>query len=152
MNNLEQLTASKNLCEQLVELGINPVSFLWHSVEIVEGKKDEEGNPLFANDVCLLVEPEYKEGENIPAWTKAELDVMIGPVYAKVDLLTDEETTKNMDRYQYAVFFVNKMMLFKNGAEATAHGLIFLLQNKMIDAMEASERYSKLFTPEQKEL
>ena len=85
MNNLEQLTASREICDALVELGIHEIAFMWWL-------KDADSD---AWEVCLVEQPEPFPGMCVPAWTKQELDAMIGPNMPKPDVYTTEEMGNN---------------------------------------------------------
>lgn len=154
MHKLEQLTASRSTCQRLVELGIKPVAYLWHTVEDdMDNPEDSEGNPQLIHDVCLLRNPEYKPGVygNVPAWTKAELDVLIGPeVISKPDLYRKADLGKHTDPYYYPIYYPTILKQYKNGAEASGQLLIWLIENKHITAPEVDEvnnRYEQMFQP-----
>lgn len=83
----------------------------------------------------------------VPAWTKAELDAMIGPNYAKPDLWEEMKQREKAatDPNTYPVFFLQGCSVFENGAQASAHGLIWLLQNDYINPADANDRYRAIF-------
>lgn len=81
----------------------------------------------------------------LPAWTKEELDAMIGPEFPKPDLWRPDKLGKEQDPESYPVYYADKMRIFKRGAEASADALIFLLQNKHVRAYDANQRYTDLF-------
>lgn len=83
--------------------------------------------------------------ETLPAWTKEELDAMIGPEFSKPDFWKPEKLGKEQDPESYPVYYPDKMRIFKKGAEASADALIFLLQNKHVRAYDANQRYTDLF-------
>lgn len=143
MNNLEQLTASRNTCQKLFTLGILPSAFLWWLPE--ENSKPEE--PTF--EVCPVLNP-LPNPECLPAWTKAELDAMIGPAFSpKPDLFTKEQLGgyKLAKPESYPVYFVEKMQVFENGAEASGAALVYLMEGGHITAASANYRLQKVFRP-----
>ena len=140
MNRLEQLTASPKTCERLVNLGVIPLAIIWHLFE-----EDDKGVGQW--DTCLLNEPVYVPEFKIPAWTKAEIDAMIGPDFPKPDFFTREQfgLSKTLDPLTYPVIFPETMQVYQNGAEASANGLAWLIEKKHIKIEDANERYSKRF-------
>lgn len=145
MNNLEQLTANREFAKKLIELGITPKAFFWHLREYDEAKGESW-------DCCILNSPEYVAGVKIPAWTKAEIDVMLGPDFLKPDLYDDDEVkavsgARPFDRDKYPVFMPTNLYETKNGADASAKALIFFIENGNVDPNKCNERYKKLFNP-----
>jgi len=130
--NLAKLTANPAQCKILQGLGINAPSFLCHYFK--------EG--LNAFTAVTVSGTEY---ETVPAWTKEELDCMIGPEFSKPDLWKPDKVGKEQDPESYPVYYPDKMRIFKKGAEASADALIFLLQNKHVRAYDANTRYCDLF-------
>lgn len=150
MSNIKQLVASRSQCEKLVAQGISPVSFFWHVAEDDHTQpNDDEGNPVLMHSVCMLLNPVYQAGiyGTIPAWTKHELEVLMGSEYVKPDLYTANMVTKKTNPNSFPVYFPNKMQEFKNGAEASAEALIFLLQKKLVSVDGANARYAAIFNP-----
>lgn len=149
MNAIAQITASKDICQTLVKLGITPRAFFWH---LKEGDKW---------DVWELEEPVYTEGESVPAWTKEELDIMLGgdhgvPIlpetrYTKVEV-KDEKTVY---RYQYIFYDIKKMYAWERvgktfinpGAQASATILQMALGDNWFTPEEANDRYNQFFKP-----
>lgn len=145
MNRIEQVTNIRDYSTKLIELGITPVAFFWHLREHDEVKGESW-------DCCLLNSPEYVPGVKIPAWTKGELDVMIGSEFMKPDLYSDEEVkelsrAKEFDRDKFPVFMPDVLYETTNGASASARMLIFLLEKNHIDKNKCNERYKKFFKP-----
>lgn len=134
--NLAKLTANPAQCKILQSLGVKAPAFLCHF------KMGE--NPDLQN---WIVGPTRSEAafETLPAWTKEELDAMIGPEYSKPDLWKPDKLSKGQDPETYPVYYPDKMKVFKKGAEASADALIFLLQNKHVHAYDANQRYTDLF-------
>lgn len=145
MNRLEQLTATPQTCERLVNLGINPVAIIWHLFEEDEKAPEQPGKW----DTCLLNEPVYVPEFKIPAWTKAEIDAMIGNDFPKPDFFTKEQfgQSETLDPLHYPLVFPETMKIYTNGAEASAIALTWLIEKKHITAEAANERYSKVFKP-----
>jgi len=131
--NLAKLTANPAQCKILQKLGITAPSFLCHYFK-------EGVNAFTTHSVG-----KFDEYEPVPAWTKEELDAMIGPEYSKPDLWKPDKVGKEQDPESYPVYYPDKMRIFKKGAEASADALIFLLQNKHVRANDANTRYVDLF-------
>ncbi len=134
---LTQLTATPAQCMSLLELGINAPSFL-HHVGMDKNFSRYETKAVDLTDHCGYIPIS-------PAWTKAELDVMIGPEFSKPDLMKPEMVIKEDDETTYPVYYMEKMMGFKNGAQASADALIYLLQKKAVRANDANARYTAVF-------
>lgn len=130
MLNLAMITASRELCEKLVEEGLRPNAFFWHYQDGETWKIAQFKTPDTFNMV--------------PAWTKQELDFMIGNDLPKPDLF-DREKASKQDLDQYPLFTPTKQYTFKNGADASAQALLLLISLQMIDPIKASERHDKHF-------
>lgn len=133
--NLAKLTANPGQCKILQSLGIKAPAFLCH---YKNGSNPEHW-------YVAPSEPPAAAYETLPAWTKEELDAMIGPEFSKPDLWKPDKIGKEQDPESYPVYYPDKMRIFKKGAEASADALIFLLQNKHVRAYDANTRYSDLF-------
>jgi hypothetical protein len=138
MFNLNLLTCSPVQSSRLMALGITPRAFLWHRLD---GPPDG-----LKWKTHQLLKPVLGP-EQVPAWTKAELDAMIGPQYAKPDLWEAEKQREKsaMDPNAYPVFFLHGCEVFENGAQASARGLIWLLENEYIKSTDANDRYRGVF-------
>lgn len=138
MNSLNRLTCLPNQSAKLLDLGIFPACFLW---QILQGPADN-----LRWRVQQLASPKLGP-EQVPAWTKAELDVFIGPKYAKPDLWQEDKQREKAatDPFTYPVFFLHGCEIFENGAHASARGLIWLLENEFVTAADANERYRAVF-------
>lgn len=138
MNKISILTCLPAQSAKLVELGIQPRSIFWHHLtgpaDAVEWKTQQLLRPVLGP-------------EQVPAWTKAELDAMIGPKFAKPDLWDQAKQREQsaMDPNTYPVFFLHGCEIFENGAQASARGLIWLLQNEFINPADANDRYRAIF-------
>lgn len=130
--NLAKLTAKPTQCKTLQSLGIKAPAFLNH----------HRNGP---NDWVTAPVGTMAGYETLPAWTKEELDAMIGPEFSKPDLWKPDKVGKEQDPESYPVYYPDKMRIFKKGAEASADALIYLLQNKHVRAYDANTRYSDLF-------
>lgn len=138
MKNINLLTCTPQQSAKLLELGINPFCFFWHRLT---GPAD---SVKWVTQQLFRSEP---GPEVVPAWTKHELDVLIGPKYAKPDLWNEAKQREKsaMDPNTFPVFFLHGCEVFENGAQASARGLIWLLENEFINPAEANERYSAIF-------
>lgn len=131
---ISKLVITPAQSRQLLWLGINAPAFLCHY--------KDGANPEHWVTAIVDTQAAY---ETLPAWTKEEIDAMIGPEFSKPDLWKPDEVTKSTDPESYPVYFPNKMKVYKYGAQASADALIFLLQNKHIHANDANSRYVDLF-------
>lgn len=130
---IAKLTASPAQAKILQGLGITVPAFLlhfkvgteWLTMQTPTERMDPDGT--------------------LPAWTKEELDAMIGPEYSKPDLWKPDKVGPKQDPESYPVYYPDKMRVFKRGAEASADALIFLIQNKHVRAYDANTRYVDLF-------
>lgn len=143
MKNLSQITCGPEQAKELVELGITPVAFMWNGFEPAE--KQVEGEPTrMAWAVAVYRKPVFSD-ELVPAWTKQELDAMIGPDIEKPDLFKKDQITKATLPETYPLMLPDKMLTFTNGARASAAALTYLLKVKYIDPVKVNERYLKMF-------
>ncbi len=151
MNPISQITASNQICDELVFLGVKPRAFFWNLKE----------NDIW--DVWEVEEqPEYKKNETVPAWTKEELDVMIGgdivcprlPEQINVKVISARHNEEKVTKYSYEyIFFEPKTMfswqpsqkLFNPGATASAYVLKKAIQQGWIDIELVNERYNQFF-------
>lgn len=142
--NLEQLTLSQQQSEKLVSLGIKAPAFLWHRKHLSdEGAAALKCSPW---ETGLFLRP-VPGPEMLPAWTKAELDAMIGPDLEKPDIYPTHLIGKATDPNTYPIFLPKSLIVFNNGAHASAEALIFLIENQNVDPFKATERYRKMFNP-----
>lgn len=152
MNKLGQLTASLELCNELVDLGVEEIAFLWHTREAIDADN------LTDWEVKPVQDPTPLPDTCVPAWTKAELEAMIGPNLQKPDLFTDKElaltiagekkdTPYPYKRFQYPVFMPDMLKVFKNGADAAAFVLKLLIEHKHIKPEDCIKRYKQIFKP-----
>ena len=138
MKNLNLLTCSPKQSEALLRLGILPHCFFWHHLT---GPADS------VRWVTQQILKPMLGPEMVPAWTKAELDVMIGPQFAKPDLWEEMKQREKAatDPNSYSVFFLNSCEIFENGAMASARGLTWLIENEHINPADANNRYRAIF-------
>lgn len=121
--------------KKLQMLGIECAPFLyWEFCEQESGNSVWEVGVYQAPDDTLT-----------PAWTKAELDYMIGPGMEKPDLLHPQRYGKYSNPDSYPLYYANKSQEYKNGAEASATALIFLIENEVLDVDTINKRYLKFF-------
>jgi len=151
MQRLGQLTASREICNELVEMGVEEIAFLWHNREAIDA------DTLGDWQVKPLADPAPLPDTCIPAWTKEELDVMIGPNRDKPDLFTDrelglaaaekEDTPYKYKRHQYPIFMPDKLKVFTSGAEASAFVLKMLITSGKVTPEDCIKRYKNIFKP-----
>jgi hypothetical protein len=115
-------------------LGIECPPFLyWEAITDEYGSRYEVGQFMNPDDGL------------IPAWTKTELDYMIGNDLEKPDLVLTRRAGKFGNLNKYPLYYPNKSIEFDNGAEASAQVLIFLIENEQLDVAKINERYIKFF-------
>lgn len=129
---LNKLTCNQEQSQKLISLGVAGVSFLTH---YRAGNRTE----------VWQTDADTKFEEAWPAWTKAELDAMIGPRFEKPDLWKEQFTSKSHDPNTYPIIKLSGCVIFKNGAEASAAALIFLLEENFLFVAEINERYRSIF-------
>lgn len=159
---INKMVATQQQCEALIDMGITatPVLFYHKRSGLYHASPD---NYLDADFVENYEDQVVARTESVPAYTKAELDAMIGPNLPKPDLWTDKEflnSGKNIEdeeveenfkkkraqeRESYPVFYPEKLLVYKNGAEASAEVLLFLLKNDHIKPKDANARHKKIF-------
>lgn len=151
--NSELLVCNMEQTQQLMGLGILPVSCFCYEWVGVPGK-----TVGISNGRSIEVRPpigEYQFGGEyvgqegaIPAWTYEELLVLIGPDYWKPDLFGKNEWTDNINMMQFALVLPTVRKDYKNGAQAMAELLAYLLLKKEVTAKSANERMDFYVTKE----
>lgn len=81
----------------------------------------------------------------VPAWTKAELDYMIGPALPKPDLLHPDKYSKYSKPDSWPLYFPGKMVEFSNGADAAACALVYLIEQEILDVETINSRYKQFY-------
>lgn len=139
MHSLEKLTAKHEYCESLITLGVVPVAFLWYLCTGADVWDVQAGSW------------KYTPGVMIPAWTKAELDIMIGNAFPKPDLPMSEEIWRTIrSPHIFTLKYPDKEREFSSGADASAEALVYLIENKVVTIDTLNKRYLdhfKLNTP-----
>lgn len=130
---LERITASVRLCKEIVAAGIDLPAALWHYKNGVNPEHwytDKAGNVAY---------------ESVPAWTKEELDVMIGNDFAKPDLSQDMFAGRAHDPRKYHVFLPDKMLIVEKGADASAEFLLYLLKMNKLNPVDVVKRFKEIY-------
>lgn len=133
---LQKITCSPKQSKELRSLGIDLPGHLMHY-------KNGENPSHWITEI-------FGRGtgyEAAPAWTKEEIDVMIGPVFMKPDLPEPKFAGKAHDPNAFHVYLPDKMLIFKSGAEASAEFLIYLLKMGKISVKGCIERYKEIYKP-----
>lgn len=144
--NLQQLTCTPQQSKELLVLGIDTKAFFWHRLT---ESANPPGHPLHQPakwEVAQFKSPAVSD-KMLPAWTKEELDLMIGNNWPKPDIYPARMVSKCTDPLSYPVTFPQVMKEYKRGAEASAAVLIYLLEKEEIDPVKAVENYNKVFQP-----
>lgn len=135
MKQLNKLVVSVESAKKLQILGIECAPFLyWELITFENGAQGWEVGHYGEPDDTLT-----------PAWTKTEIDYMIGPGMEKPDLLHPQRYGKYSDPDTYPIYFPTKSVEFSNGAEASVTALIFLIENEVLDVATINKRYEKFF-------
>lgn len=140
--NSEFLVCSVEQTQQLMGLGILPVAcmcyeWLGDTMEVRPANGAYEFSGEYVGQEAA-----------IPAWTYEELLVLIGPDYWKPDLFGKNEWTDNINMMQFALVLPTVRKDYKNGAQAMAELLAYLLLKKEITAKSANERMDFYVTKE----
>ena len=130
---LHKLTCNPQQAEKLLSLGIEPEAILWHYFRGENWITEPAKFPETPSKICL------------PAWTKAELDAMIGPQFAKPDLWKDDRQVKAQNPHTYPIFTLNSCVSYEVGAQASAHALTYMLEEDFVTAEDANGRYKAIF-------
>lgn len=129
------LYADMSLSIELMQLGVFPVSVMWY----FRKSQDQEYMLLCGRHFKYLAD------SCIPAWSKEELDFMVGNKYKKPDLPEISAISKTQDTDLWVVYFPTVMKQYRKGSNASAEGLIYLLENEMIDIDVLNKRYFERF-------
>jgi len=134
---LNNLVASAKNCRNLQLLGIDCDAFFhWENV-------GTEETPIL--EVAQYSDPASNPAL-IPAWTKYELDYMIGNVFQKPELIKPDKAGKFGKLDVFPIYAASKVIEFENGADATAFALTWLIENEQLDPEKINERYAKFFS------
>jgi hypothetical protein len=133
LTGLGLLTCTPEQSAKILSQGIYADAILWHY--------------KFSDDWRTLHNYELRSNAplKLPAWTFAELAAMIGPNYKKPDLWGPQRAKSATDPNTYPVFFPDKCLVFEVGAQAAAEGLLFLLEEKMLNPADCNQRYNAIF-------
>lgn len=118
MNKLSKIVCTPEQSQRLVELGVVPLSALYFN---------------YKTETEYLIGPESKKAIKVlPAWTKYELEVMLGPAMPKADF-------EHVKPFSFKVQNKQWTRYYQNGAEAAAAGLIYLIEEEILQAKLVSE-------------
>lgn len=148
---IEQLTATADQCRRLIDAGITaPSAVFWHHLE-EDGTQpnNEDGTPVMVWRTAMYLQPRITE-TMVPAWTKEELDVMIGPDWPKPDIWDTKDVTGATDPLTYPIAYPDRMVVFKTGSQASADALLTLIAKDKVNPKEASDRLLYRLFPELK--
>lgn len=148
---IEQLTATAEQCRQLIQAGITaPSAVFWHHLEEDPTQpNNEDGTPATKWTTAIYLQPKITD-TMVPAWTKEELDLMIGPDWPKPDIWETKDVTGSTDPLTYPVHYPDKMWIFKTGSQASADVLLTLIRKDKVNPREASDRLLFRLFPELK--
>lgn len=148
---IEQLTATPAQCRRLIEMGITaPAAVFWHHLEEdTTQPNNEDGTPAMKWTTAMYLQPKISD-TMVPAWTKEELDLMIGPEWPKPDIWDPKDATGATDPLTYPIAYPDKMMVFKTGSQASADALLTLIAKDKVNPKEASDRLLFRLFPELK--
>lgn len=146
-----QITATPEQCRRLIAAGITaPAAVFWHNMEEDHSQpSNADGSPFMRWDTAMFLQPKIS-ATMVPAWTKEELDLMIGPGWPKPDIWELKDVTGATDPLTYPIHYPDRMVVFKTGAQASADALLTLIEKGKVDPKEASERLLFRLFPELK--
>jgi len=148
---IQKLVALPSQCEDLLTLGMmgQPALFWYSREESLAEPNNADGSPKLVWQVGMMPFATVDDisEDMVPAWTKPELDAMIGNQWPKPDLFTDKEfqNARAIERESYPVFYPDNMRIYRIGAAASADVLAFLIRANKINVQEALERHKKIF-------
>jgi hypothetical protein len=142
-----KLTITPSQALQLQALGIDAPAVLYHFTD-----QDLLTTPapiweIMTQEYVLTFKNMAAPHTMVPAWTKEEVDVMIGPKFTKPDLYEPGMVGRATNPYRFPVFFPDKLVDFESGAQASAEFLIFLLKMNKINPIHAVDRYKRVYKP-----
>ena len=145
------LTATPEQCRRLIAAGITaPAAVFWHCLEEDTTKPNNaDGSPMMHWTTAMYLTPKISD-TMVPAWTKEELDLMIGPGWPKPDIWETKDITGATDPLTYPIHYPDRLVVFKTGAQASADALLTLIEKEKVDPKEASERLLFRLFPELK--
>ena len=129
--NSEQLVCTAEQSQQLMALGILPISCMCY--QFVAGDEDEQAHYEYAGEYL-------GEEDCIPAWTMGELHILIGGSYHKPDIRSDQEWTRTANMLEYVMYLPSKRRNFPQGAQAAAAFLEHLLAEELVKAADCNAR------------
>lgn len=148
---IEQLTATAEQCRRLIDAGITaPSAVFWHCLEEdTIQPNDTTGEPVKRWTTAMYLKPKISD-TMVPAWTKEELDLMIGPDWLKPDIWDTKDVTGATDPLTYPIAYPDRMVVFKTGSQASADVLLTLIAKDKVNPKEASDRLLFRLFPELK--
>lgn len=132
---IERLVANKDICKKLVDLGIEKQAvFFWRT------------DPDFGKDYLLI--NTLPNENDIPAWTYEEIRIMLGNHVNGADLPEPRPRAMEGEEITFYINFPDVQKSYKQGAQANAEILEFLLNKKQLKPEDANRRYRESFNPE----
>lgn len=119
------LVCSAAFSQQLIALGVLPVACMCY--ESTGGVWDFAGEYVGQSPV-------------LPAWTMAELHILIGGDMPKPDLFNKQDWARGLNMMNWPVYFPKKMKAYNNGADAAAAWLEFILVEKLVKVEDCNAR------------
>lgn len=141
---LERITTSRNLCEELVKREVIPWAVLWHL--LTDGEEQDLAEWLVGS-MFIPTDGggEYKAGECIPAWTKEELDVMLGGEVKIPQLPRKTELSRFQNPNLHTGHTLSTRLDYEKGSDCSAALLIRLIDDKSLKVAEINKRFMDVF-------
>jgi len=118
MNLLEKIVCTPEQAQKLLNLGIQHGSALSFN---------------YKNETEYLIGPPHPKATKVlPAWTKHELEVMLGPAMPKPDF-------EYKKPFHYKLVTKKWQKFYANGAVAAADALIYLIEEQILQAQYVTE-------------
>lgn len=131
-----KFVAAREFCERLQKLGVVPISFFHHF------KNDSVEKGEFW-DVGRILNP---LPQSIPAYSVAELDMMLGNRWERPRLPRVNEISRATDPLSYVYYYPTRMTTFANMADAYADLVVNLIEESQLRVEEVNIRLTRIFS------
>lgn len=135
---LSRIVCSRDFSLKLIEAGIYPWAHLWHYKTNISMEDSW-------NVVPKLEGYDFTPGIFIPAWTKEELDVMLGPDVRLPQLPQKVYVNSLQDPNAHSWFGASMRIDYEKGADCSAAVVLRGLEEKAFTPEEVNKRYSEVF-------
>jgi hypothetical protein len=144
MERISKILAPRAACLELVTAGLIPSAmFFYFRLGIGKDEAVDDIFPYYDMD-----DDDIESDRMVPAWTKEELDEMIGPLARKPEMMNHDDNAGTENGWAnpfWNVDFPDKSKTYKRGAEASAALLLWLIKERGADVKKINERYTRRF-------